>query len=658
MATRIFFLVVGLSISSLLTAQSNLSWKKHKKLAEESYEQGNYAEAAENYEKAWQKKTKKKDLIFNAGECYYLIKDYRKAADAYRNVKDDSDDFPLVGLKYARSLKQDGQYDKAKDAFQEFYDGYTGESKQILGDIIKTEIAGSELGMKLPLQINKDIEMSHPGNGINSESNEFAPFSFSSDVVYFSSTMGGKARIYRSQRQGSQWGKAAIPENFPVVQNDQHFCNGVASPDGSRFYFTICSGEQSWDNLTSRCEIFAIKRRGNTWSQPERLPDFINMDNTTATQPAILHQGGREILYFVSNREGGRGGMDIWYTSRDLGNDESEFSFPVNLGGIVNTLGDEITPFYDEKNGTLFFASNGHPSIGGFDIFKTKGDGTRWAPAENAGMPINSSADDFSFVMNKTHSGGFLVSNRVFGSQKTSTRDEDIFEFSSGEQQIVLQGNVYELESGNPMNNIMVSLYEVNTNGNEMLINQKNFAGGSYLFDVEMGKRFKAVVESVGYQSYTFQFLTDDPELQVYGQPVQMVKKSEPTPETVNTQPVDEPEYADPGFDNAVREKYTMNDGDYEIVTDAPRHSGTYYRVQLVALKKYDPENKIFSVIKEMGQIETEYITSRDLTRVLLGDYFSKEEATAALSLAKQHGFDRASIIQYEDGIRRSWMKQ
>jgi hypothetical protein len=661
MATRILFLVVGLSISSLLTAhaQRNMSWRKHRKAADELFEQGKYAEAAQHYESAWQKKKKKEELIFNAGECYYLINDYRKAANAYQNVKDMNDDFPLVGLKYARSLKQDGQYDKAKDAFENFLDGYTGESKQILNDIIKTEIQGCELGMRLPMEINQDIEMGYPGTGVNSESTEFAPFPFSNNVLYFSSTMGGQARIYRSQHQGERWSKAAIPENFPVIQNNQHFCNGVASPDGSRFYFTICSGDQSWNNLTSRCEIFVIKRRGNTWSQPERLPDFINMENTTATQPSIVHEGGREIMYFVSNREGGRGGMDIWYTSRDLGNDNSEFSFPVNLGGIVNTLGDEITPFYDSNEGMLYFASNGQVSIGGFDIFTSTGDGTRWAPPENAGLPINSSANDYGYVLNDAGSQGFLVSNRLFGSRKTTTRDVDIFEFSTGEQQIVLQGNVYEMETGNPMNNVMVSLYEVNDAGTETLVDQKNFTNGSYLFDVEMGKRFKVTVESIGYEPYTFQFMTDDPELNVYGQPVQMTKKAPPSPETVENDATEEPAYPedDPDFDNTARETYTINDGYYEIVTDAPRHNGTYYRVQLVALKRYNADSEAFSIIREIGQIETEYITERELTRVLLGDYFTKEEASAALNLAKQHGFDGAYVVQYEDGMRQGRIK-
>ncbi len=650
MATRILFLVVGLSITSLLSAQDNLSWKKHAKLADDLYKEGKYAEAADHYEQAWKKKNKKKDLIFNAGECYYLVKDYRKAADAYRNVKDDSKDFPLVGLKYARSLKQDGQYDKAQTAFQEFFDKYTGESKNILEEIIKNEIAGCELGMKLPMQIDKDFNLRHPGSGINSSASEFAPYSFSEDVLYYSSTMGGKARIYRSQRQDDQWSKGTTPENFPVIQNDQHFCNGVASPDGSRFYFTICSGLQNWGDLTSRCEIFVIKRRGNTWSQPERLPDIINMEKSTATHPNVVHQGGREILYFASNREGGRGGMDIWYTSRDLANENSEFSFPVNLGGIVNTLGDEITPYYDVVEGTLYFASNGQVSVGGFDIFKSKGDGTRWTPAQNAGMPINSSADDYFYVKNKSGLGGFLVSNRVFGSQKTSTRDEDIFTFGeTGQRQLSLRGNIYDQATGAAASTVTVNLFEIQ-GVSEVLVSQEVFSDGIYVFDIQSGKSYKVTVNGEGYDPYNFQFTTDDPELSVYGQPVYLIKSIN---RPVSNEPKKEPEEV------AMKEgeSYIIKDEAYSIVTSAPRHKGVYYRVQMVALKKYNPDDKAFSVVKEMGTIVTEFITERELTRVLLGDYFTQGEAVAALDLVKQHGFKGAYIIQYEDGVRLGRVK-
>lgn len=649
MAKRTILLAFALCVYALLPAQDNLSWKKHAKLADDLYKEGKYAEAADHYEKAWRQKSKKKEFIFNAGECYYLIKDYRKAAEAYRNVKDDGEDYPLVGLKYARSLKQDGQYDKAREAFNSFFASYSGESKSILEDIIKTEIAGCELGAKLPLQIDKQMEIRYPSGGVNSSSTEFAPFAFSDDVIYFSSTMGGKARIYRSQRQGTQWAKASLPENFPVIANEQHFCNGAVSPDGTRFYFTICSGSQSWSDLTTRCEIFVLKRRGSTWSQPERLPDYINMDKATATHPSVVHQAGREILYFVSNREGGRGGMDIWYSTRDLANEGSEFSFPVNIGSVVNTLGDEITPYFDAIEGTLYFASNGHVSIGGFDIFKSKGDGTRWANPENAGIPTNSGADDFGYTKNKSGAGGFLVSNRAFSGNKTSTRDEDIFEFSSGKKVISLKGSVYDEVSNEPTA-ATLTLYEV-SGIQETEIARESFSDGAYMFQVQQNKTFKVSVESPGYETYSFRFTTDDPDLYVYGQPVYLKKPQENVFEATETSP--KKESTKPKVGAATAEPYTSRDkNNFEIVTSAPKYEGAYYRIQLAALKKFNENDENYKVVKEMGTLVTEYIVDKKLTRVLLGDYFTQEEADAALALVKQQGFPKAYIVPYQDGER------
>ncbi len=666
MATRILLtFVLGLCVSTLLTAQDNLNWKKQAKLADQLLKEGKYYEAADNYEKAWRKRTKESELIFNAGEAYYLAKDYRKAAEAYRNVKDDNNKFPLVGLKYARSLKQDGQYAKAKQEFQTFFNSYTGDSKNILDEIIKTEIKGADLGLQLPSQMDRTKEVRYL-EGVNSTATDFAPFPFSDDVLYLSSTQGGKARIYRTQREGRQWSKPSLPENFPVIQNNQHYSNSSLSQDGNRFYFTICSGVQSWSDLTSRCEIFVITRRGNAWSQPERLPDFINMEKSTATHPSVVTQGNREILYFASNREGGRGGMDIWYTSRDMTTENSEFSFPVNLGGIVNTLGDEITPFYDSVDGMLYFASNGHVSIGGFDIFTSQGEGTRWTNVENAGMPLNSSADDYYFVQNKAGSGGFFASNRVFGSQKTTTREEDIFEYASGEKRISLRGNLYDQVSGAPLTQATVGLYEVMGTG-ENVIDTKTFSDGSYIFDIQSGKSYKVKVESAGYAPYEFKFTADDPELYVYGQPVYMNKPTQAvtnttpnnpgkTNTTTKTPPKTNPSTAAKEGDSYIVRGKSKEDN-FEIVTSAPRHDGVYYRIQLAAVSKFDANASNLTPVKELGSIHSEFIVDKKLTRVLLGDYFTKEEATAALNLVHQQGFPKAFVVQYENGERYGQVK-
>jgi hypothetical protein len=175
---------------------------------------------------------------------------------------------------------------------------------------------------------------------INTEADEFSPAPGENNELFFTSDRGNRARIYSSFQQGTLWTRASIPSNFPVIR-DGHYGNGAMAADGNRFYFTICNDDQDYNDLTSRCELFVIRRTGTGWMAPERLPEYINVEKATNTHPTVAQMAGREYLFFASNREGARGGMDIYYVSRDLSRDDLEFTFPANAGPAVNTLGDE-----------------------------------------------------------------------------------------------------------------------------------------------------------------------------------------------------------------------------------------------------------------------------------------------------------------------------
>lgn len=674
MVKKIFILSFGLLLLAGVSTAQNLSWKKHRKLADNLMEEGKLQEAAENYTKAWQKKQKNKELIFKAGEAYYLLKDYRKAAESFQHVREENKDFPLVGLKYARSLKQDGQYDKAVDAFKEFGENYTGSGKAILEDILQTEIKGAELGKEMAQTPNRSINLMHLGNGINTEEDEFAPFPVGLDQLYMSSTMGGKARLYSSRKNGLDWQKANIPSEFPVIQNGQ-FGNSALSPDGERLFFTICSAENEPLDFNSRCEIFVIKKQGQTWSQPERLPDYINVPGATATQPNIVQEGGQEILYFSSNREGGRGSLDIWYSTRDLGADDLRFSTPINLGPSINTLGDEITPFFDSNEGKLYFASNGHTSIGGYDIFSSSGGESTWTVPQNLGFPLNSSADDFYYIHTADKANGFLVSNRVFGGEKSNTHHVDIFGFDMGGQRIVLKGNVYAQASGELLNDITVSLFQLYDDGTETLLVEKPFHSGGYLFELLANRSFRVEIKSKGHASTTYSFRTDAPDITTYGKPV-FLEAGEEEPalvnldRPVNTSPtVENPPVAEEEFEmgevspkndpNAVDDdgviytsRGTSSRDNLEYATTAPKHSGVYFKVQLAAVGKYRKGNSKYSKASSIGRIDTEELLSKGLTRVLIADFFSENDAISAMESLREMGFGRAYIVKYQDGER------
>lgn len=653
----LLLLILFIGIGSLGHAQS---WRKLKKQAEQAYADGNLVEAAEKYEQAYGKK-RKEDLTHQAGELYYTLRDYRKAVEAYRPIKDMNDKYPLVGLKFARCLKQDGQYDRAIQEFQAFSDKYTGEGKDILQDIIQSEIRGCRLGMDAPAQANRDVELLLPGDGVNSDKDEFAPFPISDNEIFFSSTRGDRARIYTSQRTGSTWGGAEPPRNFPVIQSGQ-FGNGALAPDGSRMYFTVCSDtKEPWNDVKTRCEIFVTKRVGAVWSQPERLPDYINMNGVTATHPFVVHQRGQEVLYFSSNRDGGRGGMDLWYVSRDLGLDDNDFTFPINMGPVVNSLGDEITPYYNVEDQALYFGSNGHVSMGGFDVFRSTGDEVSWSQPENMGMPVNSSADDYFYILNPSRTGGFLVSNRVFAGQKASTTNEDVFEFAVGGRRVMVKGNVYDRQSGEPINDITVVLYQLFDDGRETQLISRGFNEGNYSFEIMPDRSFRVEVSAYGYKAGSYRFSAKDPNTFTYGQPIFLEAEGAaqpvtPPPTTEPTRPGQPTRPVEPTLPPAVAEgkPYITRGRDprdnYEYETAAPRLQGTYYKVQLAAVGTYIPER--FDNVSSLGRLDTERIIQRKLTRVLVGDFFSLDQARSMLKQIQSKGYSGAYLVEYKDGER------
>jgi hypothetical protein len=174
--------------------------------------------------------------------------------------------------------------------------------------------------------------------------------------------------------------------------------------------------------------LYLLRKGPEGWNEPERLRDYINLPDQTILHPFVLHEKGTEYLFFSSNREGGLGGMDIYISLRPLDSDSLDFSIPQNLGPRINSAGDDITPFFDPTEQTLWFSSNGHPGIGGLDIYKSRRSAERWLPAVHAGLPINSAYDDYFFTVKK-NADAVLVSNRPMGNARSRTTDDDLFEF-------------------------------------------------------------------------------------------------------------------------------------------------------------------------------------------------------------------------------------
>lgn len=209
--------------------------------------------------------------------------------------------------------------------------------------------------------------------------------------------------FYISQLHDGQW-SAAQRMAEPVNSNDNEGAQCI-SRDGRIMIFTACGRPDG----AGRCDLYLCTRHGDHWSAPRNMGAPIN-SAAWESQPSLSYDGNT--LYFVSNRQGGQGGMDIWMSQRV----EGQWSEPVNLGPTVNTPGDESSPFIHPDNQTLYFASTGHVGMGGSDLFVSRRthDGT-WGTPTNLGYPINTEADESNLIVSADGRTAYFSSDHLGG---------------------------------------------------------------------------------------------------------------------------------------------------------------------------------------------------------------------------------------------------
>ncbi len=221
---------------------------------------------------------------------------------------------------------------------------------------------------------------------------------------------GGVMQVYQARIAKS--GKVSRPklDRWGLNAKRDHTGNIALDPLSQDLYFT------RGDVETLDCEIFfAKKKKRRGWEKPVKLKGPVNMKGYTSTQPAVGRLADSTvILYFVSNRPGGLGGNDIWYTIVKNGKSGE----CVNLGPMVNSAADELTPFYDQRNGVLYFSSDRDGGRGGHDIYCSQGQRNTWQKAEAVCHCLNSEQNDLYFNITDYDSlsgrpvGGYLASNR------------------------------------------------------------------------------------------------------------------------------------------------------------------------------------------------------------------------------------------------------
>ncbi len=470
------------------------------------YEKKDYYGALKKYEAAYEDK-EDRTLLPMMAELYYLIRDYNKSERTFTRFlrRDRNNEYAEMRFLYGKVLKMNGKYEESIKEFLTFIEATSNDSLKLLAQI---ELAGSEMAMSTPPS-TKGVKMENAGREVNNTFSEYSPMIDRSGALYFAGfdtkevivvdekNTDYHAKIVKSIKGAKGWGKPA-PLDTKVNRPGYHNVHVSFSPDGNRMFLTRA---QLSGNVMSEGKIYFSVGGDGAWNPANEVQ---GINGEYINKHAVVGElFGREVLFFASDMPGGYGGFDLYYAPLTS---EGVYGTPVNLGKTINTIGDDETPFY--LNGTLYFSSNGHPSFGGFDVFYSTWDGTKWSDPANMGPAYNSSVDDRSFSLDNEGYIGFLVSNREGGrSVESKTCCDDIYTFTIPKLAADLVVGVFD-EARKALAGATVQLLEVKNDRIGKTNSQTSERGNRFGFELELDTPYRVIATREGYYPDTITFNT------------------------------------------------------------------------------------------------------------------------------------------------------
>ena len=495
---KYFILLFILSTPVITTAQESKISKGNK-----GFDNYDYVNAQDIYQKVADKGYESADLYKRLGDSYYLNASYEKAQVWYEKlINTYADDVEAeTYFRYAISLKGTKNYKRSDEIMTRF--------KELKESDKRAQLFNDDPDYLRTIDRYKDT-YKVTETSINSGYSDFGPALYN-DKLIFSSAKDTGFFVKRIHAWNGQPFLDLYEVPLEMVSNEEatyrdakKFNKSVNSPyhestptftkDGNTIYFTrnnYNNGVYRDDiNGTNKLKIYkATKDDNGKWRDIEELP--FSSDNYTIAHPALSPDEKR--LYFSSDMPGTFGDADLWYVTIM---DDGTYSAPVNLGNDINTEGRESYPFISDEN-NLYFASNGHLGLGGLDIFRaTVGNNGEVSEIINLGEPVNTTSDDFSFIINTASNVGFLSSNRG-----NEAGNDDIYMLERIKTPpppciITLNGLVTDKDTGEKIDNVTVTLYDTNKN---VFGTDVTDASATFSFDPSCDKEMLVRAEKEGY---------------------------------------------------------------------------------------------------------------------------------------------------------------
>jgi outer membrane protein OmpA-like peptidoglycan-associated protein len=461
------------------------------------YETKYYKEAEEYLNYAIKTDVKFQNAYLVLAEVYWEQKKYDQAVYYYsEGLSIDPSFYPKGYLNKGNLEIKLGKYDDAIKSYNLFIELDTTEKfrDQAIKGIKRANFA------KYATAHPVDFKPVNLGIAVNSRSDEYWP-SLSADeqtlvitrlVHSINNYNLVQEDFYISTWTDKGWGlmkDAGFPLNTPDNEGAQSI-----SANGKFMVFTVCNRK----GVIGRCDIYYSQKEGDKWLYPKNLGSPINTPSKE-TQPSLSADGTS--VYFACDKPGGKGGLDIWMSTQT---EDNKWQLPVNLGDSVNTPGDEMSPFIHPDNNTLYFSSDEHIGMGGFDLFiARKNEKGAWTNVQNLGYPINTNGDEIGLIVNANGTTAY------YASDMNKENGKDIFQFTlykeaRPEEVSYLKGTVFDEQTRNRIE----AKFELFDLSNGKMVNQSTSdpLSGEFLLCIPTNKNYMLNVNKPGYLFYSENF--------------------------------------------------------------------------------------------------------------------------------------------------------
>ena len=473
----------------------DLYWQRDLQLADDYFHLNKFAKALEIYEKLYSVDSSNDELNYDIAICHFTMsKQHNNALRFFHNTVDNKVD-PEKNFYLCVLYLERNQLDSAEWYLVKYLnDGRTKNVNHQEIDRIESNIENARRAFAVPPLTH----VNNLGEPINSKYSDYVPLvSANENKIIFTSrrfeSSGDKdenglmyEHILSSVRENGKF----IPPVMMKTMNKEHYqnaCVGLTADGQNLIIYASKKGH------ASKGDLYLSTLTDSGWSNTQKFPSQINSESSNEFSATLSADG--QILYFSSDRPGGFGGLDLY---RSVKLPDGTWSKAVNLGSRINTKYNEDAPFVHPSGSVLYFSSQGHSSIGGYDLFYTEADSMGyWGNPQNMDIPINSTSDDIFLSITPNGQHGYFASTRHEG-----YGESDIYYFNSDvsyqKQYHVIKGKIID-DAGTPVIVTHMTLINNDTKKVEgIYCNNKN---GNFIVVVDDISKYTLFIEAGGHQA-------------------------------------------------------------------------------------------------------------------------------------------------------------